>query len=112
MLVLFACDSYSIGWYHFGLGSANYSTEHAGKACILIAATNDGLNASMFCYVLDWTDHLLLWRYEYQRSNCWSCYCHLPDKDSHRIGEESSQHKVLNREARATGSILVGGYSS
>ena len=31
-------------------------------------------------------------------------------KNFPRIGEESSQYKVLNREARATGSILVGGY--
>ena len=29
VLVLFACDSYSIGWCHFGIGSANYSTERA-----------------------------------------------------------------------------------
>ena len=94
---LWGCDSYSIGWYNFGVGSANYSTEHSGKAYILTAKTDVGVNTSLFCYVLDWIDHLLLRRYEYQCSNCWSCYCHLPDKDSPRIGEESSHHKVLNR---------------
>ena len=109
---LSGCDSYSIGWYNFGVSSVDYPPEHVGKACILIAAATDGLNTSMFCYVLDWIDHLLLQRYEYQCSNCWSCYCHLPDKDSSRIGEESFHHKVLNREAHATNSILVGGYSS
>ena len=109
---LWGCDSYSIGWYNSGVGSVNYPPEHVGKACILIAAANDGLNTSMFCYVLDWTDHLLLRRYEYQRSNCWSCYCHLPDEDSPRIGEESSYHKVLNREAHAKSSILVSGNSN
>ena len=67
---IFACDSYSIGWCHFGIGSANYSTEHAGKACILIAATDVGFNTAMFDNVLDWIDHLLLRRYKYQRSNC------------------------------------------
>ena len=53
-------DSYSIGWYNFVVGFANYPPLHVGKACILIAAANDGLNTSMFCYELDWTDHLLL----------------------------------------------------
>ena len=109
---LWGCDCYSIGWYHFGIGSANYSTEHAGKACILIATTDVKFNNDTFCNVIDWTDRLLLRRYKYQRCNCWSCYCHLPDKDSHRIGEESSQHKLLNRESHATSSILVGGDSS
>ena len=109
---LWGCDSYSIGWYNFGVGSANYSTEHAGKACIFIAAANVGLNTSMFCYVLDWTYHLLLRRYEYQCSYCWSCYCHLPDKDSARIDEESSHHEIWNHEAHAKGSILVGGNSN
>ena len=112
VLVLFACDSYSIGWYHFGIGSANYSTEHAGKACILIAATDVGFNTAMFDNVLDGIDHLLLRRYKHQRSNCWSCYCHLSEKDSQRIGEEASQHNLLNRESHATSSILVGGDSS
>ena len=112
VLVLFACDSYSIGWYHFGIGSANYSTEHSGKAYILSAKTDVGVNTSLFCYVLDWINHLLLRRYEYQCSYCWSCYCNLPDKDFPRIGEESSQHKVLNLEAHAKGSILVGGNSN
>ena len=109
---LWGCDSYSIGWYNFGVGSANYSTGHYGKVSILTAKTDVGVNTSVFCYVLDWIDHLLLRRYEYQCSYCWSCYCYLPDKDFPRIGEESSQHKVLNREALATGSILVGEYSS
>ena len=109
---LWGGNSYSIGWYNFGVGSVNYPPQHVGKACILIAAANDGLNTSMFCYVLDWTDHLLLRRYEYQRSYCWGCHCHLPDKDSPKIGEESSHHKVLNREAHAKGSILVGGNSN
>ena len=109
---LWGGNSYSIGWYNFGVGSINYPPQHVGKACLLIAAVNDGLNASMFCYVFDWTDHLLLRRYEYQRSYCWSCHCHLPDKDSPRIGEVSSHHKVMNREAHAKGSILVGGNSN
>mgnify|MGYP003308018135 CR=1 FL=1 len=63
VLVLFACDSYSIGWYNFGVGSANYSTEHSGKAYILSAKTDVGVNTSVLCYVLDWIDHLLLPRY-------------------------------------------------
>ena len=109
---LWGGNSYSIGWYNFGFGSVNYPPQHVGKACILIAAPNDGLNASMFCYVLDWTDHLLLRRYEYQCSDCWSCYCHLPDKDSPRIGGESAQHKELNRKTQVTSSILVGGNSN
>ena len=109
---LWGGDSYSIGLYNFGVGSANYPPEHVGKSCILIAAANDGLNTSMFRYVLDWTDHLLLRRYEYQRSYCWSCYCHLPNKDSPRIDEESSHHEIWNREAHAKGSILVGGNSN
>ena len=109
---LWSCDSHSIGWYYFGVGAFNYSTEHASKECILIAVTNDGFNTFMFCYVLDWTDHLLLRRYEYHRSNCWRCYCHLPDKVSPRIGNESALYKVLKLEANTRSSILVGGNSN
>ena len=50
---LSGCDAYLIGWYHFGIGSDNYSTEHAGKACILIATTDVRFNNDMFCNVLD-----------------------------------------------------------
>ena len=62
---LWGCDSYSIGWYHFGIGSTNYSTKHAGKVCILIATTDVGFNTAMFCNVIDWIDHPLLRRYKY-----------------------------------------------
>ena len=79
---------------------------------IELQGANDGLNTSMFCFVLDWTDYFLLRRHEYQRSYCWSCYCHLPDKDSPRIDEESSHQEIWNREAHAKGSILVGGNSN
>ena len=68
----------------------NYSTEHARKERILTAAIDDGFNTCMFCDVLDRPDHLLLRRYEYECSDCWSCYCHLPDKDSPRIGDKSA----------------------
>ena len=115
MLVLLACDVV----IHIRLVGIilvfvlfNYSTEHSGRAYILIAATNDGFNTSMFCYVLDWIGHLLLRRCEYQCSYCWSCHSYVPDKDSFGIGEESYRHNVLNREAHATGSILVGGNSN
>ena len=109
---LWSRDSHSIGRYHFGVGPFNNSTKHARKERILTAAIDDWFNSSMFSLVLDWTDHLLLRRYKYQCSDCWSCNCCLPDKDSPRIGEESSHHKVLNREAHAKGSILVGGNSN
>ena len=62
---LWGGDSYSIGWYNFGVGSANYSTNHSGKACILIAATDVGFNTAIFDNVLDWIDHLLLRRYNH-----------------------------------------------
>ena len=104
---LWSRNSYSIGWYHFGVGTFNNSTEHARKECILTAAIDDGFNTSMFCHVLDWTDHLLLRRYKYQCSDCWSCYCRLPDKVSPRIGNESAPYKVLKLEAHARSSILV-----
>ncbi len=109
---LWSSDSYSIGRYHFGVGPFNNSSEHARKERILTAAIDDRFNTSMFCHVLDWTDHLLLRRYKYQCSDCWSCYCRLPDKDSPRICDESAQHKVLKREAHATSSILAVGNSN
>ena len=109
---LWSSDSYSIGRYHFGVGPLNNSTKHARKEHILTAAIDDGFNTSMFCHVLDWTDHLLLRRYKYQWSDCWGCYCRLPDKDSPRICDESAQHKVLKREAHATSSISAGGNSN
>ena len=109
---LWSRDSYSIGRYHFGVGPFNNSTKHARKERILTAAIDDGFNTAMFCHVLDWTYHLLLRRYKYQCSDCWSCYCRLPDKDSPRICDESVQPKVLKREAHATGSILAVGNSN
>ena len=109
---LWGRNSYSIGWYHFGVGTFNNSTEHARKERILTAALDDGFNISMFCHVLDWTDHLLLRRYKYQCGDCRSCNCRLPDKDSPRICDESAQHKVLKREAHATSSILAVGNSN
>ena len=62
---LWGCDSYSIGWYHFGINSAYYFTKHAVIACILIATTDVGFNTAMFCNVIDWIDHPLLRRYKY-----------------------------------------------
>ncbi len=109
---LWGCDSYSIGWYYFGVGAFNYSTEHARKERILTAAIDDGFNTCMFCDVLDRPDHLLLRRYEYECSDCWSCYCHLPDKDSPRIGKELAQHKKLNPGTYTMNSILEGGNSN
>ena len=109
---LWCCDSYSIGQYYFGAGPFNYSNKHSRKACILITAIDDGFNNSMFCYVLNYNQNILPWKYKCQCFNCWRCCCHLPDKDSPRIGKELAQHKKLNPGTYTMNSILEGGNSN